>query len=202
MKHVLFDFDGVIVDSFEVAYETMLHFQEYEVTRDQYRQLFYGNIYETTEPKITVGVSEEFFGIYEPKLLELNPFDGMAEVLHQANEHGHTVSIVSSSLNGPIERFLQKYDLDKYVGDVYGADVDRSKVKKIRMALEKHNAQPQESVFVTDTLGDIREATEVHVPSIGVSWGFHDKDTLLKGEPLAVVDSAQELLTTLRNNHV
>ncbi len=202
MKHLLFDFDGVIVDSFEVAYETMLHFQEKEVTRDQYRKLFYGNIYDASDPEIKIVDIKEYFDLYEPKLLELSPVEGMTNVLKEANEHGHTISIVSSSMNKPIHLFLEKYNLSKYVGDVYGVDDEKSKVKKIHTALTRQSAQPNESIFVTDTLGDIREATEATIQSIGVSWGFHDKETLLQGNPFAVVESATELLTTLRKGHI
>ena len=48
-------------------------------------------------------------------------------------------------------------------------------------------------IFITDTLGDIREAAQVAIPAIGVTWGFHPRARLEKGNPLVIVDTPKEL---------
>ena len=61
-----------------------------------------------------------------------------------------------------------------------GGDIHRSKVAKIQMILKKHGIKPAEAIFITDTLGDMREAIKCGVLSIGVTWGFHEKERLQK----------------------
>ena len=61
------------------------------------------------------------------------------------------------------------------------------------MVLEKYGIQPNDCVFITDTLGDMREAKAAGVGAIGVSWGFHSRETLSKDEPLRIVESPQDM---------
>ena len=74
-----------------------------------------------------------------------------------------------------------------------GGDIHRSKVAKIQMILKKHGIKPAEAIFITDTLGDMREAIKCGVLSIGVTWGFHEKERLQKGNPFVIVETPQEL---------
>ena len=62
------------------------------------------------------------------------------------------------------------------------------------MTFEKHHTNAAQCVFVTDTLGDMREAQEHSVGTIGCSWGVHPRATLEKGMPFRIVDSPLELL--------
>ena len=68
-----------------------------------------------------------------------------------------------------------------------------SKVIKINGLLKKYGHDPKDALFITDTLGDIRDGTACGVATIGVTWGNHDRETLKKGEPYAIVDTVPEL---------
>ena len=46
------------------------------------------------------------------------------------------------------------------------------------MILDKYRINPHETLIITDTAGDIKEANDVGVRSIGVIWGVHDEDKL------------------------
>ena len=48
-------------------------------------------------------------------------------------------------------------------------------------------------VYITDTLGDMREAGAHHMGTIGCSWGVHDRATLERGLPFRIVDQPAEL---------
>jgi len=43
------------------------------------------------------------------------------------------------------------------------------------MILDKYRINPHETLIITDTAGDIKEANDVGVRSIGVIWGVHDE---------------------------
>lgn len=72
-----------------------------------------------------------------------------------------------------------------------------SKIIKINSILKKYNIEPNDTVFITDTLGDIKEAKECGVKSIAVTWGLHDRETLEKGNPVAIIDDPRELLRVI-----
>jgi phosphoglycolate phosphatase-like HAD superfamily hydrolase len=52
-------------------------------------------------------------------------------------------------------------------------------------------------VFVTDTLGDVMEAHQAGVKSIGVLWGLHDRTTLERGKPEVIIDDPSQLEETV-----
>lgn len=58
---------------------------------------------------------------------------------------------------------------------------------------------PKDAVFITDTLGDIREARECDIDSIAVTWGFHERKTLEKGNPIVIVSDPRELFVEIDN---
>jgi phosphoglycolate phosphatase len=107
------------------------------------------------------------------------------------------LAVVTSSINSPVQAYLEKHELSRYFDDIMGADIHKSKVRKIQMALKKYDLEPQDALFITDTLGDMREADKAAVESIGVTWGFHDADHLSRGAPMALVHSPQELLAEI-----
>ena len=107
--------------------------------------------------------------------------------------------IISSTNTSYINDFLKKENLFACFLDVLGADVHTSKTLKIKTILEKYDISPSNSVFITDTLGDIKEAKECGVSSIAVTWGLHGKSILEKGEPLKIIDNPQDLVGAIEN---
>ncbi len=196
---LLVDFDGVIVDSLGIAYQTMKDVvpKDAPATLEQYRNLFRGNIYGKTNLGDTtperVDANDPFFRIYQPRLLELVPVKGMPQALESLS-HMHTLCIVSSTVSEVIADYLKKYSLDEYFLRIYGADVGKSKVTKMKRALSDVHAAPQNTRFITDTLGDINEASEIPIKTIAVTWGFHSADVLAQGSPLMILDAPQQLV--------
>jgi phosphoglycolate phosphatase len=80
---------------------------------------------------------------------------------------------------------------------VLGYDFHTSKVVKINYLLDKYKISPENSVFITDTLGDVREANECNVKSIGVTWGLHKEDTLKMGNPEKIIENPIDLFDAI-----
>jgi len=105
----------------------------------------------------------------------------------------YTLIVISSTFTSPIGQYLQKYNLAHYFDEIMGGDVHKSKATKINMVLEKYKVTSADCVFITDTLGDMKEAAACDVKSIGVTWGFHERERLERGEFFAIADSLKEL---------
>ncbi len=58
---------------------------------------------------------------------------------------------------------------------VASAEISRNKVEKFNMIEEKYQIKKEDMLFVTDTLGDIREADRAKIPTVAVLWGSHDE---------------------------
>jgi phosphoglycolate phosphatase len=70
-------------------------------------------------------------------------------------------------------------------------------VEKIKMVFNKYGVSANNCLFVTDTLGDLLEAEKTGVEGIGVTWGFHGAETLKRGNPVALVDTPDELVAEI-----
>lgn len=190
---VMFDFDGVITDTFE-SNMVINRLHSSDLSDDEYREFFNGNVNtEIAKRKDRLMPTEQFFSHYERSLEEAVLFAGMDECLREISKQ-HEMIIVSSTISPLIRAFLKRANLHEHFLEILGNDVHHSKVFKIRWALEKYNLTPRHSLFVTDTLGDIREADEVGIPSIAVSWGFHSPVTLQTGNPYVIVDTPEDIL--------
>lgn len=197
-KLLLFDFDGVIVDSFKISYETARSLEGDHFTEESYRACFNGNIYEQVENAKAdcPTVDLPFFAAYTPRVLEKVPVPGMAELIQELSQT-FKLAIVSSTINPSLERYLDKHGLTTCFQKLYGADIDRNKSVKTKMALEEFQTEPHDALFITDTLGDIREAAKARVQAVAVSWGFQDPRNFIEANPIAVVNTPDELKLTI-----
>lgn len=193
---ILFDFDGVIINSFASAFEVNKMICPH-ITEDDYRRRFDGNIndadnilsYHTENCRHDI----DFFKEYIPRMKkETGVISGMAEVIKQLAEK-YALIIISSTITSPIQEFMKDHGLDKYFIEIMGNDVHTSKVEKIKMVFLKYKTSSEKCIFITDTLGDMREANEAGVGAIGVVWGFQKPETLLRGSPFRIVQGPEEL---------
>ena len=195
-KFILFDFDGVIADSFNIAFETA-QTRCPSISEVDYRKKFEGNINEIKHSE-TFHDNEcnhdlDWFEIYTPKIKSgCTLFSGMKEVILNL-EKEYMLIIISSTITSPIEEFLSFHNMREHFDLVMGNDVHKSKVEKIKIVFEKYNVDGSDCLFITDTLGDIEEAKEMGVPAIGVTWGFCRPEILKRGNPLQLVHTPAEL---------
>ncbi len=199
-KFILFDFDGVIADSFQSAFEIQAMICPH-VTKDAYRKRFEGNINDWEEPinDHTVGCRHniDFNAEYTLRMEnEVQIVPEIKEVIIEL-ERNYTLIVISSTTTSPIQEFLERYELANHFVQIMGNDVHKSKIEKMKMVFKKFRVKSTDCVFITDTLGDMREAEEMSVGTIGVTWGFHKSSTLLRGKPFRLVKKPKDCLTAV-----
>ena len=204
-KFILFDFDGVIVDTFEIGFQCGKSSGGHRSDRDKYREMFSGNINEVIaeSKKITPEENKDeenkFFDCYIPKLLETSPIDGIGHVIKELAKEYELV-VISSTISSPIQEYLTMHGLDSFFLEIMGNDVDYKKTVKIQMVFDKYEIEPKDCVFITDTLGDVREAAKKEVSAIGVDFGFQTREMLCEDGEIPVASTTEELLTFVRDH--
>lgn len=198
-KLIIFDFDGVIVNTFPFAYE--INKKQSGITEEEYRKKFEGNIYEAprtvNEQKIPQATFD-FFTHYTPLLMNSDPEVGILGSIRELSEK-YTLSIVSSTLTKSIDDYLERVGVRNCFQEILGPDIEKSKVKKINSLLEKYDIASSEAVLITDTTGDIQEAERCGVKSIAVSWGYHPRTTLEKVTVYRIIDKPEELIGAIED---
>lgn len=191
-KTIIFDFDGVIVDTYKIVYD--INKQSDPLMNDEeFRAMFDMNYYEFKRPrerKIEVDFFKEF-SKYEESII-INEQNRLA-LKNLSKEN--TLSINTSNINDIVGRILQKNDVFNLFTKLYGADIDRSKEKKFKMIFEELNTTPDQCLFISDTIGDILEAHKANVKSLAYigQEGFHPKEYIQKAKPYGYIENLSEI---------
>jgi phosphoglycolate phosphatase len=198
-KIVMFDFDGVIADSwcaqkgaFVGALEA--HGLHDYATSATFRDLLESNWFEAllcagVPPEVVADIEQAFGDGPIPEL-----FPGMDEVIERLAE-AYPVIVVTSSSTADVQRVLDERGV-RGVSEVIGGDVDPSKVRKID-SVRRRFGRSLEAWYVCDTVGDVAEAREAGAATIGASWGWHGEERLLRAEPDRIARHPSDLLDLL-----
>ncbi len=190
MNAIVFDFDGVIHDTFELAYGISMKSLEKQISREEYRDFFNGNLYKREE--IDKENSEDFFEMQNKAFDELRLEENTKIFLEQLSKK-YSLFIITSNQEKTLDTYFQNSGSSHIFTEILGFETHQSKVKKFEYLFEKHNLKSEDCVFITDTLGDILEGHQARVKSIAVDFGFHDRKRLERGNPHKIVSSFAEL---------
>ncbi len=195
MKLIIFDFDGVLVDTLLMHYKISKEANN-GLPLDVFKSLFDGNIYKSVENNSKVKQHPRFFERYEEESRELIVPEILKNIIQELNKK-YILAIVSATPSALIEKILKQANMSGCFSDILGGDIHKSKVVKNKMLLDKYKILSNEAVYITDTVGDIIEARECGIKSIAVTWGFQDEKTLLKAKPEKIVSTPGDLLKAI-----
>lgn len=201
IKAVLFDFDGVIADTFEYCLGKNQAIDS-SIDAETYRAHFFGNFYSDFmrtkyTPEETKEIYKAYWNEFEKDLDQIELFPEMKEILTKLAKK-HKIIIVSSCKDELLERILQKEGIRNFFEAIYGSSYHESKVKKFKHVLRDFKLKADECIFVTDTLGDLHEAEKAGIESIAVSWGFHDLETLEQGKSKVIIHEPKDILAHIK----
>ena len=201
---VIFDVDGVIWDSTDIAaiaYNKAFEEDDVDlgVTGDDLKKLFgltMDRIFEMLLPEYpleerrvlqekSISYEQETLGNIEPHF-----FPGMPDVIKKLAEK-YPVYIVSNSHKGYIEEVIRYGKLEKYIkGHLCFGDTGVSKGKTLKILIDREGLKAP--VYVGDIQGDADACREAGLDIICAAYGFGEIR-----EPYAQVDSPAELLELL-----
>jgi phosphoglycolate phosphatase len=203
-KIIIFDYDGVIVDSLDVYEKAVVSafnkngFNQIN-SRESFLALFDGNFFESA---VKIGIPPEkmpaIIKELEPKLLslqnDLKLFDGIREVLAELSKNTK-IYIATSNLTNVVKTYLESQNITSFE-EIIGADRETSKVKKIENIKAKY---PDSEIFyVGDTKGDMIEGKLAGAKTIAVAWGWHDIGRLQEGKPDYIAKKPSDLLPIVK----
>lgn len=197
---LLFDYDGVIADSFEVYFSEFtracseLGFDKIN-SKEGFLKLFDGNL---IKQLIKAGfplrklkqLADEFKPQIEAANARICPFPGISEILNVLSKQ-YPVMIITANATYVVQEFLDKNNLS-HVKGVLGSDIEPSKVKKIRMARKRF--PDYTPYYIGDTKGDMLEARRAGAMPIAAGWGWHDHQRLQSAQALHILQTKEDLL--------
>ena len=201
---VLFDYDGVLVDSLDYFLDAFLeschaHGCRQVRTRADFLNLFDINFYDGMAKvgltgKLRRAVFHDLAERLKAQSGRYTFFRGIPEALRELAEFAD-IFVISSNDSAVVQEFLDAHNLSLY-REVLGGDKDTSKVRKIRAVSGRHPGVP--AVYVGDTAGDLLEAREAGVIAAGAGWGWHGPARLKKLSPDYLLQAPADLVPCLR----
>ncbi|QQS61379.1 MAG: HAD family hydrolase [Candidatus Moraniibacteriota bacterium] len=193
MKTILFDFDGVLYNTFNLHLEKLREFTGYPISEEEYRSMHNGNFYshdiEALKKIDWLKYRDYVRECFENLTMEKTIFETLTELSKKKK-----LFVISSGDEHVICQYLENNGVRDIFLEILGSKFAYSKIKKFEYVFKKYFLEKNESIFVTDTLGDILEANEFGLKTIAVDFGFHLRETLEKGNPEMIISHFRELI--------
>jgi phosphoglycolate phosphatase len=133
---------------------------------------------------------------------DIELFPGMREMLIALKEKGHMLAVATGKSRAGLERVFEATQLKQYFDSSRCADETHSKPHPamLQELMQELLVAPEATLMIGDTGHDLQMAVSAGVAALAVSYGAHARDSLTAFNPLACIDTPQELAPWLRKN--
>jgi phosphoglycolate phosphatase len=207
LKLIIFDWDGTLLDSAEritrsmqkAAADVELPIPSAEAVRniiglglpEVFEQLF-GRLSASQQEQMRVR-----YGYYyiEGDDTAADFFPGVREGLVRLRQRGYRLAVATGKSRKGLDRVLAEVGLEGAFDHSRCADETRSKPHPLMLEqlLAESGHRVEEAVMVGDTEYDLAMAVAAGMQAIGVSYGAHHPERLLKHAPQRIIDNFSEL---------
>ena len=210
LKGALFDFDGTLVDTTELIYQSMRHASGEVLGREISREILMANVGQPLPRQMELLDAEHADALLESYRLHneanhdalIEEFPGVKEALARLRSAGIKVAVVTSKRRFSVEMALKAFPGLGDVVDQWVTMEDTTEHKPGPEPLLKGlellgNIPREEAAYVGDSPFDVAAARAAGVKSVAVSWGAFSEDTLRAAEPdhlVPDIDSAVDVL--------
>ncbi len=206
LEAVIFDFDGVMVDSFRAIYGMFLgYFKVLKrpfMSEEEFKEKFSADWKSFLrdlgkEHNTVVSISEEDKDKYVELLRDAPLASGIKESILKLKSRSLKLAVVSTSVREVITEKLAANGLH-FDLIVSGYDLGISdKHTLLDHAIRQMNVNPKKCVYIGDMAEDIAAGKRVGVKTIALTTGFHSPQRLKALNPDALLDHAASLYETI-----
>ena len=122
-------------------------------------------------------------------------YDGIRETLHTLHDADWMLAVATGKSHRGLTATLETNGLAALFTSLQTADGHPSKPHPamLEAALVECGAAPADAVMIGDTSFDIEMAKAAGATPIGVAWGYHEPEELLRAGAVAVAESPAQL---------
>jgi pyrophosphatase PpaX len=211
----LFDFDGTLVDTTEMIFQSMRHATSSVLEREDFTReellAYVGQPLPRQMEILDAEKAELLLEAYRAHHEEhhdalIGEFPGVDEALYRLRTAGVRIVVVTSKRRRSVEMALEKFPGLDLVVDLFVTMEDTTEHKPhpepLLKGLELAGDVPKDkAVYVGDSPFDVQAAQAAGLSSVAVSWGAFSEDTLREAEPdhlVPDIDAAVDVLLKLK----
>lgn len=207
-EYILFDLDGTLTDpAIGITNSVMYALKKYGIEVSDRSELYkfigpplrdsFENYYgfSKEESKMAVEYYREYYrdkGIFENLV-----YDGLEDLLKTLKDNSKILIVATSKPEVFAKQILEHFNIAKYFTYIAGSNLDGTRVKKyevIKYALESCNViDLAKAIMIGDREHDIIGAKEAGINSIGVLFGYGDRNELEKAGADIIVETVSDI---------
>lgn len=213
-KLVIFDLDGTLLNTIaDLAASTnhALAANGYPTHPTEEYRFFVGNginkLFERALPEgekteaNVLKIRQHFIPYYDVHCADLTkPYPGIPELLKTLQQREIQLAVASNKYQRATGKLIPYFFPDIHFTAILGQreGIPRKPDPQIvHEIMRMANVSTDEVLYVGDSNVDMQTANNARVDSVGVTWGFRPRAELEQGNPFAIIDKAEELLSFL-----
>lgn len=207
ISHLIFDFDGTLVDSFTVTMQKLslltdqlgfkkINLQEIEHLKDltSHELIRYLNIPLHKIPLVLYQGRKHM----QEVMPTLPIFADLPEVLTKLHALNCKLGIVTSNSADNVNTWLQRQKIQHLFHFIRAESSFFGKDKILKNIVKTYEMEPLHTFYIGDETRDIEAAQKSRIQDLAVTWGFHSQKALAQAKPKHMAHHPQDLLTILK----
>lgn len=211
---VIFDWDGTLIDSQANIVDCMRSMVRDlalpDKTDDELSNIIGLGLYEalnTLFPEHDHVAYQNMIDRYRYHFLSSDPslpFPGAEEVLNELSNNDYLLAVATGKGRRGLDKALDQSGFRHLFHATRCADETRSKPhpQMLEEILDLLGVEPDNALMIGDTEYDLQMAKHAGVHAIGVGYGVHDLERLLRCEPITVIQEIRALLDWLNGEKI
>lgn len=202
-KVLLFDFDGTVADTRTMALHILNELshefrfrsvpaEELPEARNMTTQklIRHLGIRRWRVPKIARRGLVKF----QERIHQAEPISEMPAILHQLQERGFRLGILTSNSQSNVIAFLKHHQITCFEF-IHSSSKLFGKAREIRRIMKEHQLKPEDMIYIGDETRDVEATHSTAVRMAAVTWGYNSADILRSMNPEFLFDHPNELLS-------
>jgi len=205
VTHLIFDFDGTLVDSFSLHLELFNHLaQKYGhktlnlAQYQEYRQL------SAREFLQTLGVPfyrvpsflKEGRELLSQRFHELQVFPEVKAALPSLGQN-FTLWVLSSTPKPILHAVLEKNSVSQHFSLISSENNLFGKHQALQKILSQASLSTEQAIYIGDEVRDIEACQKVSLPVVAIEWGFNSPERLRRAQPTWQIATVTDLCALL-----
>lgn len=210
INHICFDLDGTLMNSYNTIYlSTVKTLDLLKIPASIEEPEFYKRIGHHfldifNDLNINIPDIEHFINIYKSNYFnfidESTLYPGAKAMLEYFRDNNYKVSLLTTKAQDQAEKILEHFELGSYFSYIMGRRIGlpvKPSPEPLLHICRELNVSTAETLIIGDTELDIKCGKEAGAKTCAVTFGYRTKDLLLAESPDFIIESYEDLLSSL-----